>query len=597
MPTHFISYSRQELTFTDSLSRRLDQSGHDIWLDFRRLVPGRSWQDQLYEAIQNATTILLVVSSDSMTSPAVYDEWTTAIQNGKRIILIIFEAVELKPTEKLRKRCDDAIVQGWAAENVTKLAGDGCTYGWEALNKCEWVDFRGPFSKAIQQLEIVLKSSPGSPAYPPPQSGFAMPPIPSIALYLSWITAFMSIPTVIPAIRLVPLPRKIKNRTHQYSLITLHIVGLIALWFVLGVSLFSILNLAGSFVRDAIIYIWLGLTLLPAALLGLMTYEPGMYRWAGPGGAPVPSMIRQVPLILRPYIPVAVILVALGMFFLSPQPALCYGLVILYWIVRAVVLRGWVRSVSQPQPVRFTLDYASADETIADEIIRKLQQAGHRYVRSFEEESDCTLVLLSRFKKGTRLALQEVDRNIYPVLVDDVNPDRFDKDLSQRQWIDLRRAVPMKIGLLARIIHDPQLINQYLAVPPARHIKRSWIVDFTIVTLILLLISQVMRILGVVGSVWSVLRNPQYAVNWGAVCVPLALPCIVLFFCYPLVKGVHDREITYRSFMKVAIPSAFFGYFGPASVYAAFMSLVWIIMFVIILLNGKALKLWLPANV
>jgi hypothetical protein len=131
---YFVSYSRQELTFADSFSRRLEKSGYAVWIDFRSLVSGRRWQDQIDEGIQNATTMLLVVSQESMTSPAVYDEWTTALQSNKRIILIIFEATKLISTEKLRERCGAAVTQGLVTRNIAELNKAGCNYGWDALS-------------------------------------------------------------------------------------------------------------------------------------------------------------------------------------------------------------------------------------------------------------------------------------------------------------------------------------------------------------------------------------------------------------------------------------------------------------------------------
>ncbi len=61
-PYYFISYSRQEVTFVDSFARELETRGISTWVDFRNLVPGRPWQNQLDDGVNNAKTILLVVS-------------------------------------------------------------------------------------------------------------------------------------------------------------------------------------------------------------------------------------------------------------------------------------------------------------------------------------------------------------------------------------------------------------------------------------------------------------------------------------------------------------------------------------------------------
>jgi hypothetical protein len=94
---YFISYSRQEVTFVDSFARELEKRGVSTWVDFRNLVPGRPWQDQLDYGVQNAKTILLVVSKASMSSLPVKDEWTKSLAKGRRIILILFEPCKIDP--------------------------------------------------------------------------------------------------------------------------------------------------------------------------------------------------------------------------------------------------------------------------------------------------------------------------------------------------------------------------------------------------------------------------------------------------------------------------------------------------------------------
>ena len=589
MSDHFVSYSRQELTFADSFSRRLEKSGYDVWIDFRRLVSGRQWQDQIYEGIQNATTMLLVVSQESMTSPAVYDEWTTALQNNKRILLIIFEATELKSTEKLRERCGDAVTQGWATENIAKLNDAGCNYGWDALSQCEWVDFRDAFSKAIQQLEVTLQSASREATRLAPQSGFRMPPTPRLAWYLSWITALMSIPFVIPAVRLVPLPRKLRNRAYQYNIIRLHLIGVIALWI-------FVVALIGPSIPLSLILVWAFPALAPLALLGLLMYSPGMYRWGGPGGAPVSSMLHRMPLITRSYVVIAVLLLALVVFLVSQPPAICFGVLILYWILRNIVLRGWIQSIARPEPIRFTMDYNSLDGGIVSEIIQKLQRAGHEYIKSSDQDIDCTLIVLSHYKTSTQLALQDVKQRVYPVLIDDVDTSRLGEDLSQIQWIDLRRAAPTKIELLPRVIHNSDLLSRYLGVPPARHIKRSWVIDFTIATLILSIIAQGLRVLGILG-VLAVQNDPGYSVNWGTLLCARVLPIIIGVVSYSLVKDLPYRQITYKSFLQRGIPAVFFGWLSPlGGVLADFISVLSLIMFIVVLLNRKELKFWLRPN-
>src|SRR5258706_13761851 len=91
----FISYSRRESPFVDILLDALEEESVDVWVDYRSLVPGKPWLNQILEGIRQADVFLLVVSKESVTSSNVGLEYQQALEQGKRIILILFEAVSL----------------------------------------------------------------------------------------------------------------------------------------------------------------------------------------------------------------------------------------------------------------------------------------------------------------------------------------------------------------------------------------------------------------------------------------------------------------------------------------------------------------------
>ena len=76
----FISYSRREIGFVDSLVDKLEDDGHQVWLDYRSLIPGTPWRDQIHKGIDEADVILLVVSKASLSSQNVEVEWKGVIQ-------------------------------------------------------------------------------------------------------------------------------------------------------------------------------------------------------------------------------------------------------------------------------------------------------------------------------------------------------------------------------------------------------------------------------------------------------------------------------------------------------------------------------------
>lgn len=140
----FISYSRQEITFVDSLYQDLVMRHHvPLWLDFRELRVGEEWHTDIMNAIEVAHTLLLVVSSASIKSEHVAEEWQYAIQMGKRVILLIFEAVPLPDALKVYTP--------------------------------EWVDGRGEYAEVLRQLVWLLQQPITPPRYPAPQSGLIVP--------------------------------------------------------------------------------------------------------------------------------------------------------------------------------------------------------------------------------------------------------------------------------------------------------------------------------------------------------------------------------------------------------------------------------------
>jgi serine/threonine protein kinase len=70
----FISYSRADERFADDLVARLRALDHEVWWD-RSLQPGRSWDDQIEEAMERADVMLVLMSPDSTRSDEVKHEW------------------------------------------------------------------------------------------------------------------------------------------------------------------------------------------------------------------------------------------------------------------------------------------------------------------------------------------------------------------------------------------------------------------------------------------------------------------------------------------------------------------------------------------
>ena len=239
----FISYSRRELGFVDDLAGRLEGKKYAVWLDYRSLIPGRPWEEQIFQGIKDADVILLVASKASMASENVGKEWKYFLRQNKRLVLLVFEAVDL-PVE---------------------------------LEKFEWVDFRGNYESALVELDRQLQQ-PMQEDHPAPQTGFKVPPIVWIAFALSAITAVMSIGalwTLFIPFFLMTLPFRVFKRNFHYLYVEASLIMLpLALYLT---SLFT--------ASDDTFYITDFLTLVSIPFVIALLFvlrSAGMQRWGKP---------------------------------------------------------------------------------------------------------------------------------------------------------------------------------------------------------------------------------------------------------------------------------------------------------------------------
>ncbi|MBP8164716.1 MAG: toll/interleukin-1 receptor domain-containing protein [Anaerolineales bacterium] len=183
-----ISYSRQQTPFVNRFYKQLLKAGYSVWLDYQELVPAKKWKDQITEGVLTADVVLLVVSDDSLNSANVRYEWETALKNGRRVILVIFEAVPIED---------------------------------ERLRNCEFVDFRVNHQKSMKKLMDKLEGKEQKGKQPLlPQSGFKAPATFWVSLFFSIFVVVASLPTVwtifIPYI-LFPLPWQIYRRNYSFA--------------------------------------------------------------------------------------------------------------------------------------------------------------------------------------------------------------------------------------------------------------------------------------------------------------------------------------------------------------------------------------------
>lgn len=242
-PNIFMSYSRREVSFVNNLVDDLEDNGFDVWLDYRSLVPGTPWAGQINKGILESEVVLLVVSKASMASEYVELEWKQVLEVGKRVILLIFEAVDLPPE----------------------------------LEKFEWVDFRGNYKKSLEELMRQVQGSEEE-EHPAPETGFKVPGLVWAAAALSLVVAVLSLGAIwtlfIPYL-LLPLPYKIFKRDFNFvqvraALVMLPFALYLTTLFVASDTLFDL--------ADYMLYVSLPFVI---ALL-LVLHSPTLQRWGKP---------------------------------------------------------------------------------------------------------------------------------------------------------------------------------------------------------------------------------------------------------------------------------------------------------------------------
>lgn len=246
-----MSYSRREVGFVDDLTHRLEKAGFNIWLDYRSLIPGTPWAEQINKGLNEADLTLFVVSKESIASPYVELEWRHALEHNKRVLLVLFEAVSLPPE----------------------------------LQNLEWVDFRGGYESALKDL-ISRLNSPRPNEQPIPQSGFRAPFVifltTALAL-LSGVVSLFSFYTILLPWVLVPFAGRVLKRNFDYAQVQttlwLQPVGLI-----LGLGFFDSMQVIDDRIDAQVFFMYLLMivSIVTSIALLMLLRSAALQRWGRP---------------------------------------------------------------------------------------------------------------------------------------------------------------------------------------------------------------------------------------------------------------------------------------------------------------------------
>jgi WD40 repeat protein len=90
----FISYSRRNKEFIQTLASALKKANREVWVDWEDIPQGAEWWKEIESGIEGANAFLFVITPDSMTSEVCAWELNHAIKHNKRLIPILHQEVE-----------------------------------------------------------------------------------------------------------------------------------------------------------------------------------------------------------------------------------------------------------------------------------------------------------------------------------------------------------------------------------------------------------------------------------------------------------------------------------------------------------------------
>lgn len=94
----FISYSRCDIDYEKHLIQTLEAVRIDNWLDQEDIEPAADRHERIQAGIESADNFIYVINPASLQPSECRQELDFTIQNGKRLIPIVYQEIDLHPT-------------------------------------------------------------------------------------------------------------------------------------------------------------------------------------------------------------------------------------------------------------------------------------------------------------------------------------------------------------------------------------------------------------------------------------------------------------------------------------------------------------------
>jgi hypothetical protein len=121
MPTVFMSYSWDDVSYAEQLEADLKGVGINVWRDQQKLYGGLLWPKELGEAIAAQDAILLLWSGKAADSHFVEFEWTTSIALKIPIIPCLIDTTPLPPALRAIQAVQISPIESCVQQILTAL--------------------------------------------------------------------------------------------------------------------------------------------------------------------------------------------------------------------------------------------------------------------------------------------------------------------------------------------------------------------------------------------------------------------------------------------------------------------------------------------
>ncbi|MCI0709679.1 MAG: toll/interleukin-1 receptor domain-containing protein [Chloroflexi bacterium] len=418
----FLSYSRANFYFAESLAQALKQRGVDVWFDMHRLRPGTDWAAGIEAGLSEAVSLLLVASPSALDSEWVWEEINAARSTDKPIYVVWAEPVaipeEIKSTLKLNLISDfdrgiERLVYALQGESLLDDAPPTEHEKPPVIHRIGWKMLL--FAALLSMIGVVLAISSAIAGYV------------TTAIVELVIIGALSLSALV--LRLLFLQRKVGylelRRLLNFTAFLFSpffaLMPLFAVALVIGVLAFglnsglitwvAVIGVCGALVA---VYLWIRQDL----------HSIDALRWTPQGKAGVDQRLQ--------------------------------------------LYRYGVTLPQQKAGIRYQIAYGGPDVNYANIIYTYMETAGHHYVG--DGPVDKTLLLLS---KHTPEAWLQPIKDVIPILVGEL-PEEKRQHFSHIQYIDFRVPDIAILKALANYLADPTDTTLHTTTTPRNRINRVW---------------------------------------------------------------------------------------------------------------------------